>query len=243
MFAHPERCLVGALVALLLLPLIGCLGRPAPDQPTIKGFESLSLKRRGLGMPTYSVAVSKDRTVAYEGYEFVERRSAAKITLTPLQFDALLTGLVRSEFASFRPKYSGLEDGCPHVLSEWYPNPPPDKLVVELRLTTSERTLKVVHDHSCVDVVLEEAAAQAAPPALGQRSRWFGWLGPAVPPPVPGPPAFWWPDRPAPRSFRSPWPFSLTALEDRIDRIVGTEWWTGVVQDHYLPSVIANSPR
>ncbi|HEX7336736.1 MAG TPA: DUF6438 domain-containing protein [Gemmatimonadales bacterium] len=138
------------LVSLLfLLPACASRNSPAPAdssrvQATIVGVpQAVVLERSPCfgSCPVYTVAVSPDGAVTYQGRAHVRRVGAAEARVSRDQVTALLNELDRAGFFTFANRYVQGEPACGRYVT--------DSPSATTTVTYRGRTKSVVHDYGC----------------------------------------------------------------------------------------------
>jgi Domain of unknown function (DUF6438) len=139
------RC--AALLAVLLL--LGCAPRngsgaaderserASPDGPVITLERTACFGR----CPVYSVAVSTDGTVQYEGKAHVAHVGHASTRVEPSQIRALLSEIDQAGYFSLPERYTASEPACGRYAS--------DSPSVTTSVKLHGATKRVVHDYGC----------------------------------------------------------------------------------------------
>jgi hypothetical protein len=89
----------------------------------------------------YTLRISVDGAVVYQGKQFVRNRGRAKSKLTPEQLRQLLFEFEKADYFSLRDRYQFREDGCPSRGLD-YPS-----AITSIRI--NGRTKTITHDHGC----------------------------------------------------------------------------------------------
>lgn len=163
----------------LLLTLIafapGCAPRTAaapPDtsraQTDTSPANAIVLERSPCfgGCPVYTVAVSPEGQVTYEGRAHVRRLDTASVRIPRQRVDSLLNELARAGYFTFANQYVQSEPACGRYAT--------DSPTVKTTVTYRGRTKTIVHDYGCGSapgslVVLEQRIDEV----LGS-GRWTG---------------------------------------------------------------------
>jgi hypothetical protein len=92
------------------------------------------------GGPSYNIYVTNDRTLVYEGHEYVKTKGKVTAKITDIQFQELMSSFKNAGFFSLRDSYNS-KGGCASMGSEgpW----------VKLVLRTGKRVKSIDHDLSC----------------------------------------------------------------------------------------------
>ena len=193
---------------LVLAAWFGCAR--APRVPAVTQIDRLTLERTQCRgtCPAYTVTVSGDGRVAFEGRSDVRFAGTTTWTLPRGKVGELADVLNAAGFLAFRDRYEGREDGCPLACTD------SPTVIVTLRHGGGQKTVR--HYHGCRGI--------PKPPFQRTTTR-------SAPPPW-GPPLEYSPDR------DYAFPYVLTALEDRIDEILGTAEWVGHRQSNIPASIL-----
>ena len=144
----------GAMISLLWLLLTCSAGACAhvanngQEISTSKAIPSdtlITLERSGAGCeglcPNYTLKISADGVVVYEGEQFVRKKGRAESKLTQEQLRQLISEFDKANFFSLRDKYAGAEDGCP---AGWLDHP---SATTSIRI--NGRSKKILHYYGC----------------------------------------------------------------------------------------------
>ena len=93
--------------------------------------------------PDYTVSISADGAVKFEGREFVKTKGVAKGSISPDAVRQLIAAFENAKFFSLRDSYKSAEDGCPE---QWTDSPS-----VETTLRLNGKTKSIHHYHGCMD--------------------------------------------------------------------------------------------
>lgn len=158
----------------LMLVASACAPRSAAPPPAERAESSgtsgyaITLYRSPCygGCPVYSVSVTADGVVSYEGSSQVRQRGVATARIPKPRVDALLVELEAAGYFAFASVYRPSEAVCGRYV--------PDAPSVITTVVLGERSKRIEHDYGCGDA-----------------------------------------------------PMALRVLEDRIDKVLGSERWTG----------------
>ena len=103
----------------------------------------ITLERTGCegACPTYTVRISADGVVVYQGKQFVRNTRRAVSRLTREQLRQLLSECERADYFSLRNRYQSREDGCP---GSWLDHP---SAITSFRINGRVKT--ITHDYGC----------------------------------------------------------------------------------------------
>jgi Domain of unknown function (DUF6438) len=103
----------------------------------------ITLERTGCegACPMYTLEISADGVVVYQGKQFVRNKGKAVSRLTQEQLRQLFSEFDRVDYFSLRNRYQYREDGCP---SSWLDHP---SAIVSFRISGRAKT--ITHDHGC----------------------------------------------------------------------------------------------
>jgi Domain of unknown function (DUF6438) len=160
--------------SLLLLIVAACAPRhasPPADSASdgsISAAPAVTLERTACfgGCPVYSISVSREGLVSYQGQAGVRHVGAASKRIEPERVLALVSELDRAGYFSFAPRYLPAEPACGRYAT--------DSPTVVTSVTTGSRIHRVEHDYGCSSapgglVVLERRIDEA----LGS-AEWTG---------------------------------------------------------------------
>lgn len=127
--------------------LVGCANGRAhlSPQQSIPADTLITLKRSACygTCPDYTLTVSADGTVTFEGREYVKTKGVVKANLPPEKLRQLIALFDEAKYFSFKDKYQTEEDGCPEVWTD-YPS-----AVTSIRINGKSKT--VSHYLGCQD--------------------------------------------------------------------------------------------
>lgn len=132
------------LLLLIILAASDCRSQPqsqkgAPDDMLV------TLKRSGCfgACPDYTLSVSGDGAVTFEGRRYVKVQGMVRGKISPEKIQALIDEFAKADYFHLKDKYETEEDGCPGVLSD------ASFVVTSIRL--KGRTKSVSHYCGCHD--------------------------------------------------------------------------------------------
>lgn len=91
--------------------------------------------------PMYTLKISADGRVVYQGKQFVRNRRRAESKLTQEQLRQLLAEFEKADYFSLRDRYQYWEDGCPTGAKD-YPS-----AITSIKINGKAKT--ITHDHGC----------------------------------------------------------------------------------------------
>lgn len=94
--------------------------------------------------PAYSVSISKDGSVTYQGEHFVRVEGEVHSTLSARDWAFLLDAIDRIHFFQLRDRYQSRKDGCAEISTD---NPS-----IEISATGDAGVKQVVYDQGCEGV-------------------------------------------------------------------------------------------
>jgi hypothetical protein len=160
--------------ALWLLLVLGCAPRKAVSSANERSSDgpatgfAITLERTACfgACPVYSISVSRDGTITYEGRAHVRHLGAATAQISPERVTALLSELEKAGYFSFAGRYTPAEPAC----GRYSTDSPSTITSVQIR----GRTKRIEHDYGCGSVpgaltVMEQRIDEV----LGS-GRWTG---------------------------------------------------------------------
>lgn len=118
------------------------------------------------GCAVYSVAVTSDGSVSYEGRAQVRRRGTAAARIPKARVDALLGELEAAGYFAFASRYRPSEPVCGRYV--------PDAPSVITSVTLSGRAKRIEHDHGCGDAPMALRVLESRIDEVLGTERWTG---------------------------------------------------------------------
>ena len=162
-----------ASLPMLLLVAMGCARSVPPEverstPASLEGGDAIMLYRSpcAAGCPVYTLRVTRDGLVSYEGTSGVSRTGTATRRVSPSRVETLLAELEGAGYFSFADRYRPSERVCGRYV--------PDAPTVITSARLNGRAKRIEHDHGCGGApealrVLESRIDEA----LG-AARWTG---------------------------------------------------------------------
>ncbi len=158
------------VVLTIFVGLIGCHAAPgSPAQsasPTPIPPDTLIKLERTVcygSCPAYTLTISANGTVTYDGKAFVKTKRPSQGHITQDQVSQLIDAFLNANYFSLKDRYTSLSDGCP---TGWTDNP---TATTSLRLNGKSKT--IVHYYGCREVDSPGHSGGVWPPALFQLEK------------------------------------------------------------------------
>lgn len=157
----------------LILMSAGCTSRsivpPAPESSvTIPGSFAVTLYRSPCyaACPVYSLSVTRDGLVTYEGRDRVSVRGTATARIPKARVDALLGELEAAGYFDLASVYRPSERVCGRYV--------PDAPTVITSVELGDRLKQIEHDHGCGSAPLALRVLESRIDEVLDSARWTG---------------------------------------------------------------------
>lgn len=156
-----RRTLLFLSMAALSVPL-GHAGSAAPLQQTVSKDTVVTLERSSCffgGCPSYTVTISADGDIVFEGRQNVKTLGNAKGHISGDQLEQLIAEFDRANYFALLDLYDGGSKSCPQFLSE--------APVATISAQINGRKKTILHDLGCRST----KASETYPPELSELER------------------------------------------------------------------------
>jgi hypothetical protein len=108
--------------------------------------------------PVYTLTITADGTVVYEGKRFVKSEGRIVTSIAPEQLREILSAIRKANYFSMKDRYASGEDGCEGT---WTDHP---SVIISVKANGRSKTIH--HDHGCEDKTDDEKSFHVYPQEL-----------------------------------------------------------------------------
>jgi Domain of unknown function (DUF6438) len=156
----------------LLLLCISCGGSSGTNNPlqvpasqAVPPDTLITLERTGCdgACPIYTLKISADGTIIFEGRNFVRKAGKTEGSVTQNQLRQIIAAFDKANYFSLKDKYAGAEDGCPTTWTD-YPS-----AVTFIKINGKSKTIS--HNYGCRETRPDKSLGDVYPKELFELEK------------------------------------------------------------------------